>query len=96
MINEDSQQIVNRFFEAIQALIDNDIIRGYSVFADRYGINRGNFTSLRTKGSRVAFQPCWLSFLVNDFHISAHWLVTGTGNMWQEGFTPDIVKKILT
>lgn len=95
MINEESQRIVVRFFDALSVLIDCGIINGYSAFADRYGINRGNFTSLRTKGSRVAFQPCWMYYLVNDFHVSANWLVTGRGDMWQEGFTPELVKRLL-
>ena len=40
-----SQVIIKRFFEALQVLIENKVIRGKQTFATRYGINRRNMNS---------------------------------------------------
>lgn len=81
MQTEDSQQVINRFFEAIYCLKELKVIRGKKTFTERYGINRWNFNSLEKDKSRDIFQTAWLSYLVADFDISAEWLLTGRGEM---------------
>ena len=80
MQTQDSQQVISRFFEALQVLIDRKTIRGKQTFTTRYGINRWNMNSLQKDMERDIFQPAWLTYLVRDYNISATWLLTGIGD----------------
>lgn len=79
MQTEDSQQVIKRFFEALQVLIDRREIRGKQTFTNRYDINRWNMNHLQKHLESDIFQPAWLTYLVRDYHISAVWLLTGVG-----------------
>ncbi|MCL1937219.1 MAG: hypothetical protein FWF52_02350 [Candidatus Azobacteroides sp.] len=82
MQNEEGQKVVERFFEAIFDLKRRKIIRGKQTFTRRYGINNRNFWLLEQDKSRDILQVAWLSHLVEDFDISAEWLLTGKGKMY--------------
>lgn len=81
MQTEDSQKIVKRFFEALQYLKAEKIIRGKQTFTTRFEINRWNLNSLEKDPSRDIFQPAWLTYLVNEYGVSATWLLTGRGEI---------------
>lgn len=81
MQTPESQQIVGRFFEALNMLIESKKIRGKQTFTKKYGINRWNLITLEKDNSRDIFQVAWLSHMVKDFNISAEWLLTGRGGM---------------
>lgn len=84
MQSEDSQVIVKRFFEAIYALKAQKAIRGKQTFTAKYGINRWNLNTLEKNPESDIMQIAWLSYLVNDYGISAKWLITGKGEMFKE------------
>lgn len=77
-----SQEIVKRFFEALQLLKAAKVIRGKQTFTRRYGINRWNMNTLEKDPSRDIFQPAWLTYLVEDYDISPLWLLTGKGSFY--------------
>lgn len=81
MQTEDSQKVVLRFFEALRYLKDQKIIRGKQTFTTRFNINRWNLNSLEKDPSRDIFQPAWLTYLVNEYGVSATWLLTGRGEI---------------
>lgn len=81
MQTEDSQKVVLRFFEALHYLKDQKIIRGKQTFTTRFNINRWNLNSLEKDPSRDIFQPAWLTYLVNEYGVSATWLLTGRGEI---------------
>lgn len=82
MQTEDSQKIIKRFYEAVRALIERKVIRGKQTFTTRYNINRWNFNTQEKEPERDQFQIVWLSYLVNDYGVSAKWLLTGKGEMF--------------
>ena len=82
MQTEHSQIIVNRFFEALQILKANKIIRGKQTFTTRYGINRWNMLTLEKEPARDIFQVAWLTYLVEDYNVSPTWLLTGKGDFF--------------
>ena len=83
MQTEDSQQIVNRFFEALRRLKADRKIRGKQTFTNRHGINRWNMNTLEKDPSRDIFQPAWLAYLVEDHGVSPRWLLTGQGPFYE-------------
>lgn len=93
MINEQSQEVMARFFAYIDNMIENGVINGLSHFARLYDINRGNLNNLRKNGGRTTLQLCWLTYLVRDFYCNPEWLLTGNGEMYKSGFTPETIKK---
>ncbi len=89
MQTKDSQEVVARFFVALDNLKAMRSIRGIATFTKAYGINRWNLYRLRGDMSRDGFQTAWLTYLVRDFGVSPMWLLTGEGDMFiQQAATP--------
>lgn len=84
MQTTESQAVIRRFFEAIYALKARREIRGKQTFTNQYNINRWNLNSLEKDMSRDIFQVAWLTYLVKDYGVSAQWLLTGFGDMFQK------------
>lgn len=83
MNNPDSQIIVGRFFEALDRLKADRKIRGIQTFTRRYDINRWNLQTLSGNYESNIFQPCWLTYLVQDYGVSASWLLLGVGDFYE-------------
>lgn len=83
MTQEEQNSIVGRFFEALDQLKASRRIRGVKTFTDRYGIHRRSLQRLRENPGTNDFKAAWLTYLVVDFGISAQWLLTGEGQMYE-------------
>ena len=81
MQTPDSQKIISRFFQALYYLKAQHIIRGKQTFTSKFEINRWNMNTLEKDMSRDIFQPAWLTYLVEEYNISAEWLLTGRGDI---------------
>jgi len=84
MISPESVAVVDRFFLSLESLKDQRLIRGKATFCKLYGINRRNLYKIEMNRESLAFQLCWLSYLVTGFGISADWLLTGKGEMFKK------------
>ena len=82
MNNSTDDAIKARFFEAVNMLIAMRVIRGKKTFCNDHDINRGTFYYVE-KGRYEFSNPSWLTFLVNDYKVSATWLLTGRGKMFR-------------
>lgn len=76
------EDIVSRFFEALDALVLMRQLRGAATFARRYGIDRRNLAKLRRDPSRGIFRAEWLAVMVADWHVSPRWLLVGDGGIF--------------
>lgn len=84
MQTADSQRIIERFFEALKRLKTDRKIRGKQTFTREHDINRWNMNTLEKDHSRDIFQPAWLTYLVEDYDVSAQWLLTGKGEFYRK------------
>ena len=81
MQTEDSARVVGRFFQALQYLKVQKIIRGVQTFTREHDINRRNLYLLQKDHTRDIFQVAWLTYLIRDYNVSAIWLLTGSGDI---------------
>lgn len=94
-LTKDNYDVVSRFFQALDRLIADGLVRGVKPFALHYGLNYWNFATMRKEHERGGtFQPAWLSLLVTDFKVSPLWLLTGEGSFYMAGFDASTVRKL--
>ena len=83
MNNPESIKIIDRFFEAFDALKEMGRIKNNERFVKMYDIPKSTFYDSRRMRESNKFQISWLAILVNDFGVSSEWLMTGKGNMFR-------------
>lgn len=77
-----SKQIMERFYSALDAIIESKKIRGVNTYCRLYEIDRRNFIAQRKDLDRGWFQVSWLQPMVREYGVSARWLLTGGGKMF--------------
>ena len=81
MNNPQSQEVIERFFNAIRYLENENIIKSRLEFCQKYGIQHSSFYRTEQNPASQMFQINWLTILICDYNISASWLLTGRGEM---------------
>lgn len=76
-----SLEISDRFFTALAVLKADKVLRGKSTFCKAHGIDRRHFYTVEYGISRN-FELAWLGYLVEDYNVSALWLLTGKGSVY--------------
>lgn len=76
------QQVVGRFFEALDALKDRKDIRGIQTYCTKYNINKRNLYTQRHKPEIQIMHFDWLVPMVTEYGVSSLWLLTGLGKMF--------------
>lgn len=82
-ISEKSLGITDRFFKAIDVLVQNGQLRGLQTFTKLHQLNYGNMNTLKNNRHKRAVKPEYLAFLAEDFGVSCEWLLLGTGDMFK-------------
>jgi hypothetical protein len=77
-----TKQIMERFYQALDELIATKTIRGVNTYCRLYDIDRRNLQAQRKDLNRGWFQVSWLQPMVREFGVSARWLLTGYGKMF--------------
>ncbi len=74
--------IVDRFFEALNALKIKGEIRGISNFTTRFKLNQGNLSTVKNNREKWALKTSYLSYLAEGYGVSCRWLLLGEGEMF--------------
>ena len=90
-IRTQAAEIQNRFFQALDLLIESGRIDSLQSFCNEYKLHRPKYSNLRTfskdqtkPGTGYKFIDIdSLYYLVADFGISSDWLITGKGGMYK-------------
>lgn len=90
MNSPQSQEVVIRFYSALQKLIDAGEIKNRNAFCKKYGIIQGHFWRAEHNPGSKIFEIGWLTYLVSDYGVSANWLMTG---LMELKLSPDNVRK---
>ena len=73
-----------KFYSALDAIIAMKKIRGVNTYCRLNNIDRRNFIAQRKDLERGWFQLSWLYPMVKEYGVSAKWLLTGFGRMFEE------------
>lgn len=84
-ISPDGVTITKRFFKAIEILTAAGHFRGLQTFTTMHGINRRNLQHVRKSPENTVLKPETLVLLVRHHNVSAMWLLTGEGSVFQDG-----------
>nr|WP_315075412.1 hypothetical protein [uncultured Porphyromonas sp.] len=79
-----SQEIMTRFYSALEALIALKKIRGVNTYCRRNNIDRRNLNAQKKDLDRSIFQLSWLQPMILDYGVNARWLITGEGRMFDD------------
>jgi hypothetical protein len=77
-----SEEIVKRYFQVLDLLIDNGTIPGIYQFCEQHKIERRNFSRLRKNPERK-FELRFIWILVKHYNVNANYLILGSGNLFQ-------------
>lgn len=81
-VSEQGVQITNRFFFAIDTMIQQGRIKSLRQITEMYGINYGNTYTIKKKPEGYILKPELIARLCLDFNISPAWILLGKGNMF--------------
>lgn len=73
---------MERFYEALDMCLGQKLLKTINGFCSDYGIDKRHLYAQRKDLGKGYFEISWLTPLVNDCGISASWLLTGKGLMF--------------
>lgn len=75
--------IKQRFYEAINMLIESKALRGRQTYCRLYDIGKRHFYAQEKDLNMALLKLYWVVPLVEHYNINADWLLTGRGGMFK-------------
>lgn len=82
-VSDKGVEITNRFFQAIDILKSQKKIKSMREVTERYGLNYGNFHTMKTHPETYILKPELIANISNDFGISTEWIILGNGDIFK-------------
>lgn len=80
--SKDTKAIMDRYFEAYDRCRDLGLIKNATEYFREIEVASSNFYVQRKDRRRGYFEAGWMTPLVEKYHVSAYWLLTGKGEMF--------------
>lgn len=90
-IRPQAQAIQKRFFDALDLLIESGKVKSLQNFCNEFGLHRPKYSNIRTsirdpKNPGTGYKLIdidALHYLVDNFNVSADWLLSGRGGVFR-------------
>ncbi len=82
--SEYSLRVMERFFQAIEICRETKRIKSIADFCKQQKIDKAHFYTQRKEPNKGFFQVGWIVPLIEDCNISAHWIMTGRGDIFNK------------
>lgn len=79
--NERTLAVIERFFIALDALMQDGTLRGFQTYCRLYGIDKRHLYAQKMDNGRGYFEVYWLMPMIEKYGISSDWLLFGKGRM---------------
>lgn len=76
-------EITNRFFQAIDILKAQKKIRSLREITEKYGLNYGNFYTMRKHPETYILKPELIASLAKDYNVSSEWILLEIGEIFK-------------
>lgn len=76
-------EITNRYFQAIDILKAQRKVKSLRTITERYGVNYGNFHTIKTHPDTYILKPELIASLSEDYGVSTEWLLLGKGRFFK-------------
>lgn len=75
--------VMERFFQALDAIIEAKMIRGVQTYCNEFGINKRHLYVQRKDLFKGFFEIYWIMPMIQKFGVSPDWLLFGKGDMFK-------------
>lgn len=76
--------VMERFFKALDTIIENKMIRGVQTYCNDYGIDKRHLYAQRKDLYIGFFEIYWILPMIQKFGVSPEWLLFGKGDMFRK------------
>lgn len=83
--SDDTLSVIGRFFQALDALIEGNVLRGVNTYCRLHGIDKRHLMAQKADIGRGYFEVSWLLPMITSYNVSANWLLLGKGVMFRKG-----------
>ncbi len=73
---------MERFFKALEAIIDVKAIRGVQTYCNDFGIDKRHLYAQKKDLNKGFFEVYWILPMIKKFGVSSDWLLFGEGDMF--------------
>lgn len=80
--------VMERFFKALEVIIDTKAIRGVQTYCNDFGIDKRHLYAQKKDLNKGFFEVYWILPMIKKFGISSDWLLFGEGEMFAKASLP--------
>lgn len=74
--------VMERFFKALEAVIEAKAIRGVQTYCKEFGIDKRHLYAQKKDLNKGFFEVFWILPMIKKFGVSSDWLLFGEGEMF--------------
>lgn len=80
---EETLAIMQRFFQAIDAIVEAKVVRGVQTYCNEAEIDKRHLYAQKKDLNKGFFEVQWILPLIKTYNVSSDWLLFGKGAMFK-------------